>query len=50
MCLDDNLEFVTITMTWELDEVSTDCQFLCNFEVIEHDTILNLHIKLAKGY
>ena len=36
--------------SWEMDEVSTDCQFLCNFEVIDHDTLLNLHIKFAKGY
>ena len=50
VCLDDNFEFIRFTTIWELDKVSTDCQFLCNFEVIEHDTMLNLHIKLAKGY
>ena len=38
MCLDDNLEFVRFTMIQELDEVSTDCEFLSSFEVLECDT------------
>ena len=32
VCLDYNLGLVRITTTWELDEFSTDCQFLCNLK------------------